>query len=122
MRKNDQGGVMIEVGACYRRGNKYYLGIDQFTLLTFKDGEAKLVTPRSHYSKAPVLTSVNDLMATWNVSMKEIDEVSKKYFRIDKPCSARPRVRTPKGWRYERSENYYKCDFAPARGFRYNEM
>ena len=121
MSESNQTAVVIEIGGCYERGGRYYIGLNANTLLTFRNGEPKLVHPRVQYSRAPAL-SVDDLMKIWGVRSEEIDEIAKKYFRIPSPASSRPRVKAPSGWSYERSENYYKCDFAPRIGFRYNEM
>lgn len=110
----------LEIGMAYRKGAEYFICVDEFTLLTFRKGQKKFVTPQNKliYHRQPSV-SADEVANAWNVELAVIDAIFREAVKPARPKSAIPRVRPPKG-AHERELEVYKCFFAKSNGFRYN--
>jgi len=82
-----------EVGMTYCKNGKYFIAVDERTLVTWKDDKFVEVHPYSKYEPARSL-SVDGLCRQWDIPMSKLDDISRKYFTPEDCHDANPSYRT----------------------------
>lgn len=69
----------LEVGITYVKNGKYYLAVNEKTLVTYEDGTFKVKNTYKDHEACRNL-AVDELCKEWNISTTQLDELSPKYF------------------------------------------
>jgi hypothetical protein len=70
----------FEIGLVYQKDRKYYIAVDERTLVSCKDGELVSVRPSSHYASVRSI-SVEELCEKWEIDLERFDVLMDGFIR-----------------------------------------
>jgi len=95
----------FEIGVVYQKGSKFFLAVDQSTLVACKSGSLTRVRPTTTYNPVRSMT-VEKLCAHWDLSLDQFDDLMSEHLSPE-PTSIKPRPRGTRR-RKEADEEYWR--------------
>lgn len=92
----------FEIGVVYKKNARYYLAVDEGTLISFRDGELQEVRPQVRYEVVRSI-AVETLCNLWGITLDALDEQTAKYLT---PTNLEVRSR-PRGSRRRRAADEF---------------
>ena len=88
--------MTYEIGVVYKKNNKYFISINEETLVTYNKGKFVTRRPVTHYDAIREM-AVDTLAKMWKTDVDTIDNMSREYFCPTECSDSRPTLRRKRG-------------------------